>query len=81
MSEMAIFTNSRGSFPEGTEVYFEMENADQWAGDTSGFLVCLAGEWGIRTERSGVVRIGGWLEAYPNSIVPVLPPPHKGPSP
>lgn len=65
-----LFKNKHGKFSSGTRVYFVMENNDTWGGDRLGILTYNPGEnkWVIRTDNSGEIGIGGYLEAYQNSI-------------
>lgn len=68
---MEIFKNPKHEIPEGTHVGFEMENQSMWGGDNDGFLKRKNDKWVIETKRSGTIGIGGWLEAYPNTIYPI----------
>ena len=68
MSDIPKFKNVHGEFAAGTQVYFEVENANMWIGDTQGILIKSGDGWSIDTRDSGIIRVGGYLEAYPNSI-------------
>lgn len=70
---MRVFKNDHGSFKSGTKVHFTMENEDMWGGDTEGILFYKEDDkkWVIQTERSGEIGIGGYLEAYGNTIYEV----------
>lgn len=71
MSE--TFKNDHGEIPAGTEVYFDVENPNMWIGPTSGILIKSGDGWSIDLGKSGIVHIGGYLEAYTNSVRPVRP--------
>lgn len=69
---MEKFKNNYGEFEAGTLVHFTMENASMWGGDTKGVLVHKDGAWKIQTASSGFIGIGGYLQAYHNTIYPIL---------
>lgn len=62
------FTNKNGTFADGDEVWFRVENPSLWSGDTDGKLRHVNGEWVIETKRSGIVTINKGYDAYVNSI-------------
>ena len=66
------FHNRYGFIKLGTKVYFEVENQDQWYGDSFGILCYQNGEYVIETERSGTIKTDGHYSAYWNTIRPVL---------
>lgn len=66
-----LYKNQYGKIPTGTKVSFIMENQDQWGGNNIGILLYEDEKWFIRTTRSGDINIGGYLEAYPNTIRPI----------
>lgn len=65
------FTNRLGIFQEGDYVTFEMENADMWGGDRFGelFFDKKVKDWKIKTKNSGIIDVGGYLQAYPGTIM------------
>lgn len=67
------YKNKYGLIPNGTYVHFEMENPSMWGGDTTGILLYDENikKWVIGTNKSGIIGIGGYLEAYPQSIRPL----------
>lgn len=69
------FKNRNGEIAEGAEVGFLMENQTMWGGDNRGVLIRDGEQWKIRTKRSGDIGIGGYLEAYPNTLYEISPPP------
>jgi len=68
---MKYFKNKFGNIPEGSKVYFRVEDQDQWCGDNTGILTYEDKKWIIKTENSGVIKIGEWLGAYSETIEPL----------
>lgn len=70
MPSEEIFENMYGKFKSGDWVYFTMENDSDWGGDHYGelFYDKSKKKWVIKTSNSGIIGIGDYLEAYPNTI-------------
>ena len=64
------FHNRYGYIKLGTPVHFEVENQNFWGGDNRGILDYIDGEYVIRTENSGILKIGEYLSVYWNTIRP-----------
>lgn len=69
-----LFKNKHGEFPEGTPVYFNVENqfSGGWFSDTRGILKRseTSDDWVIET-RQGTVTINKGYDAYKNTIMPI----------
>jgi hypothetical protein len=69
-----LFKNKHGEFPEGTPVYFSVENqfSGGWMSDTHGILKKsqTSDDWVIET-RQGIVTINKGYDAYHNTIIPI----------
>ncbi len=64
------FRNKYGFIKIGTPVSFQVENQSMWGGELSGTLDYENGEYVIQTERSGTLKISGYLSVYWDSIRP-----------